>query len=272
MGEKMNSASQNPNLGEAASSFLAGLPAEEGEKSQQAVYGFVRWYGGKRSLTELTAHEVENYAARLSSSQANYLTNVDQVKAFLAYAKKRGWSKTNLAAHLKTKKAKTMLTSSARRRATATPLTQHGYARLEAEIARLKKRRLEVIEEMRLAAADKDFRENAPLDAAREEKGHLEGRIMELEETLKSATIIDETKKTGLKVSVGDSVILIDPASGEELHYVIVSPREVDPVKGRISSNSPIGKAVIGCAQGETVEITAPLGKLCYQIKQVERK
>ncbi len=265
----MDSASQNPNLSEAASRFLASLPAEDGEKSQQAVYGFVRWYGGKISLAELTAHEVENYAARLPSSQANYL---DQVRAFLAFARKRGWSKTNLAAHLKTRKTKTRLSPSGRRRAASTPLTRQGYAGLEAEIAKLKKRRLEVIEEVRLAAADKDFRENAPLDAAREEKGHLEGRIMELEETLKSATIIDQTKSAGLKVSVGDSVILIDPDSGEELHYTVVSPREVDPVKGRISNNSPIGKAIIGCAQGETVEITAPLGKLCYQIKQIERK
>ena len=64
----MSSASQNPTLGEAASRFLASLPAQDGEKSQQAVYGFVRWYGAKRTLTELTAHEVENYTARLSSA------------------------------------------------------------------------------------------------------------------------------------------------------------------------------------------------------------
>ena len=269
----MSSASQNPTLSEAASSFLASLPAEEGEKSQQAVYGFVRWYGGKRTLAQLTAHEVENYTERLSSAQANYLNNIEQVKAFLAYAKKKGWSKTNLATHLKAKKGKAKLPSPARRRKTAaTPLTRQGYAGLEAEIAELKNRRLQVIEEIRRAAADKDFRENAPLDAAREEKGHLEGRIMELEETLKSATVIDEKQKPGLKVSVGDSIILIDPVSGEELRYTVVSPREVDPVKGRISSNSPIGKAIIGCAQGETVEITAPLGKLRFQIKQIERK
>jgi transcription elongation factor GreA len=268
----MDSASQSLSLSEAASRFLASLPAEEGEKSQQAIYGFVRWYGGQRTLTQLTAHEVENYAERLSSAQSNYLANVEQVRAFLAYAKKQGWSQTNLATHLKTRKTKTRLPSSTRRRAASTPLTRQGYTQLEDEIARLKKRRLEVIEEIRLAAADKDFRENAPLDAAREEKGHLEGRIMELEETLKSATIIDEKQKTGLKVSVGDSVTLIDPASGEELHYTVVSPREVDPVKGRISNNSPIGRAVVGRAQGETVEITAPLGKLRYQIKLIERK
>jgi transcription elongation factor GreA len=269
----MESASQDPTLAEAASSFLASLPAEEGEQSQQAVYGFVRWYGAKRPLAQLTAHEVENYAERLPSAQANYSRNIEQVKAFLAYAKKRGWSQTNLAVNLKARKTKARLPSPARHRKTAaTPLTRQGYNELEGELAKLKNRRLEVIEEMRRAAADKDFRENAPLDAAREERGHIEGRIRELEEALKSATIIDEKQKAGLKVSVGDSVILIDPGSGEELRYTIVSPREVDPARGRISSNSPIGKAIIGRAQGETVEITAPLGKLRYQVKQIERK
>jgi transcription elongation factor GreA len=269
----MSSASHSPTLGEAASSFLASLPSEEGEKSQQAVYGFVRWYGAQRLLAQLTAHEVESYAERLPSAQANYSKNIEQLKAFLAYARKQGWSQTNLATHLKAKKTKAKLPSSARRRLpTNTPLTRQGYAEIEAELVELKKRRLQLIDEIRKASADKDFRENAPLDAAREERGHIEGRIRELEETIKSATIIDEKQKAGLKVSVGDSIILIDPASGEELHYTIVSPREVDPARGKISSNSPIGKAIVGRIQGETVEITAPLGKLCYQIKQIERK
>ena len=268
----MNSASQNPTLGEAASSFLASLPAEEGEKSQQAVYGFVRWYGWRRSPAGLTAHEVANYAEQLSLSQANYLKNVEQIRAFLVYAKKQGWSKTNLAAHLKTRKAKAKSPSPARRDLPpTTPLTQQGYAKLEAELADLKSRRFQAIDEIRKAAADKDFRENAPLEAAREERGHLEGRIKELEEALKSATIIDETQKVGLKVSMGNSIVLSDAVSGEELRYTIVSPREVDPTKGKISINSPIGRAIIGRAQGEIVEITAPLGKLRYQIKQIER-
>jgi transcription elongation factor GreA len=268
----MNSASQNPTLGEAASKFLASLPAEEGGKSQQAVYGFVRWYSWERPVAGITAHEVANYAEQLSLSQANYLKNVEQIRAFLVYVKKQGWSKTNLAAHLKTKKIKAKLSSPTRRDLpSTTPLTQQGYAELEAELAGLKSRRIQVIDEMRRAAADKDFRENAPLDAAREERGYLEGRIGELEEALKSATIIDETKRVGLKVSMGNSIVLSDIVSGEELRYTIVSPREVDPTKGKISSNSPIGKAVIGRAQGETVEIAAPLGKLRYQIKQIER-
>jgi len=64
--------------------------------------------------------------------------------------------------------------------------------------------------------------------------------------------------------------VLLDLASDEELRYVLVSPREVDPVRGKISVVSPIGKAVIGQRQGDIVEVAAPVGKLRYQIKQVE--
>ena len=122
---------------------------------------------------------------------------------------------------------------------------------------------------MRRAAADKDFRENAPLEAAREQYGHLEGQIRELEEALKSAIVIGEKQRVALKVSVGDSVILRNLTSGEELHYTIVNSKEVDPTRGKISSASPIGKAIIGRGQGELVEVTAPAGKLRYQIEQV---
>ncbi|MBA7613212.1 Transcription elongation factor GreA [subsurface metagenome] len=152
-----------------------------------------------------------------------------------------------------------------------TPLTQQGYAELEAEIVALKGKRSQVIDEMRRAAADKDFRENAPLEAAREEHGQLVGRIRELEETLKSATIIDEKQEVAIRASIGDSILLRNVATGEEVRYMIVSPREVDPTKDRISSASPIGKAALGRSRGEIIEVVAPAGKLRYQIEQIER-
>ena len=264
--------SQSPSLGEAASGFLASLPPEKGEASQQAVYGFVRWYGWERPFAKLTAPEVAKYAEQLSLSQASYLNNLETTRAFLAYAKKQGWSKTNLATHLKPKKAKARLPSpTGQTLPSAASLTREGHAELKAELEDLKSKRAQAIEEIRRAAADKDFRENAPLEAAREERGRLEGRIIELEEALKSATIVDETRKVTLKVSVGDNIVLRDQTSGDELRYTIVNPREVDPVKGKISSNSPIGKALIGKTQGDTVEIIAPVGKLHYQIEQIVR-
>ena len=267
----MNSNSHSSSLGEAASHFLASLSPEERGISQQEVYKFVRWYGWERPLAGLTAPEVANYAEQLSLS-TDYIKKLELIRAFLVYARKEGWSKSNLAAHLKIRKGKTSLRSSSRQELPQTvSLTQRGYAELETELSALKHKRREAIDEMRRAAADKDFRENAPLEAAREQHGQLEGRIRELEEALKSAVVIGKKDKATLKATIGDSVLLRDLVSGEELRYIIVNPREVDPTKGKISTASPIGKAIIGRYQGEVVEVTVPAGKLRYQIKQVER-
>ena len=268
----VSSDSQNLSLGEAASRFLAKLSPEGRETSQPEVYKFVRWYGWERHLVGLTAPEVANYAERLSLSDTDYVKKLELIRAFLVYAKKQGWSKTNLATHLKTKRRKAGLPASARRGLPETILlTSQGYAELEAELAVLKSKRHQVIDEMRRAAADKDFRENAPLDAAREQRGYVEGQIRKLESTLKAATIIGGKQKSALKAGIGDKIVLCDMASGEEIHYIIVDPREVDPTQGKISSVSPIGKALIGHGEGAVVEVTAPAGKMRYQIKRVER-
>ena len=268
----MENTSQKLVLGEAASRFLTSLSPEEEEMSQHEVSRFVHWYGWERPLAGLTAPEVANYAERLSLSDTNYTKKLELIRTFLAYTKKEGWSKTNLAAHLKPKKKQNKCQSVVKQDLPQTiSLTQQGYAELEAELATLKSRRLQAIDEMRRAAADKDFSENAPLDAAREQCGHLEGRIRELEETLKLATVINDGKQNViLKIGIGDSVVLHDMISGEELRYMIVNPREVDPARGKISIASPIGKAIIGQGQGKIVEVEVPAGKLHYQINKVE--
>ena len=93
---------------------------------------------------------------------------------------------------------------------------------------------------------------------------------MELEGILKAAVIIDEKQTDSVKVGIGDTVVLFEPDSDEELSYTLVSPREVDPRRGKISSASPMGRAILGRGEGETVEIEAPLGKLRYRIKRIE--
>ena len=267
--------SQNLSLGEAASRFLGSLSPEEKSANQPGIYRFVRWFGGERPLAGLTPAEVANYAERLSISDTDYLRKLALVRAFLIAAKKKKWSSTSLSSHLKAKKGKNRVTKPRPSPRPTSPapvlLTSQGYDKLEADLATLKNKRPEIVDEIRRAAADKDFRENVPLQAAKEQLGQLEGRILELEETFKSATVIDEEQKTTLKVSIGNSVILCDLDSGEELHYTLVSPQEVDAAKNKISIASPVGKAVIDRDQGETVEVTVPAGKLRYQIKQVER-
>ncbi|MFC2006497.1 GreA/GreB family elongation factor, partial [Chloroflexota bacterium] len=268
---EMSNGSKELSLGEAVSRFLAGLPPEERGARQQEIYKFIRWFGLERTFAKLTAAEVANYAEQLSISDTDYARKLELIRAFLAAAKKKEWSKTNLAVHLKAKKGKTRLQSPSKRHSPeAILLTQQGYTDLEAELVVLQGKRLEAIDEIRRAAADKDFRENVPLQAAREARGQLEGRIMELEETMRLAVVIDEKQKAPPGVNIGDSVTICDVDSGEELHYMLVSPREVDPTRCKISSDSPIGRAIIGKGQGEMVEVVVPAGKLHYQIKQVE--
>jgi len=268
----VSSDNQIPSLGEAAALYLAKLPAKDRDASQPEVYKFARWYSWESSFSKLAAPAVASYAEQLSVSDTDYARKLVLVRAFLAYARKAGWSQTNLATHLKTRKSKTgSKVTTGRGLREAASLSRQRYDELVTELDNLKKRSRELIGEIQRAAADKDFRENAPLAAAREERGHVEGRIKELEETLKAATIIDEKKEPALKTGIGDSIILSDMASGEELRYMIVDPREVDPLKGKISIASPLGKAVIGRKDGDVVEINAPAGKLRYQIKRIER-
>lgn len=262
----------NITLEEAAGQFLSRLTPEERENCQPEIYKFVRWFGRERVLANLNAREVAGYAERLSLSDTDYGRKLDQLRAFLTHARKKGWSRVNLAVHLKGKKVNAGSSPATGQGALeVVELTRQGYAELENELNTLKNKRPELIEQIRRAAADKDFRENAPLAAAREQRGYLEGRIRELEETLKAARIIDEQTKTGLKIGIGDRIIVQDMASGEELRYQIVNPKEVDPAQGKISSVSPLGKVLIGRGEGDKVEIAVPVGRLRCQIIRIER-
>ena len=95
--------------------------------------------------------------------------------------------------------------------------------------------------------------------------------IRERENALRSAVIIEGNQQEMVEVGIGSRVILHDLGSGEELHYMIVSPNEAEPAKGKLSSSSPVGKAIIGRSQGEIVEVVAPTGKTRYQIEAVIR-
>lgn len=268
----MTDSNRELNLNEASSRFLGSLPPEKVTTSQQAIYQFVRWFGRERLMDRITPDEVAKYAKKISPSGTEYRKKLELAKAFLSYARKKGWIEKNLAVHIKIKKGKTRKKDDNGRKAAETiSLTRAGYDSMEKELSELKSQKPSVIEEIRRAAEDKDFRENAPLHAAKERLGHLEGKIIELQETLKIATVIGEKTGVAHKVCTGDMVVLVDMSSGEELEYTIVGPREANAVKGKISNASPIGRAVVGREIGDVIKIEAPAGRLSYQVKKVER-
>ena len=262
----------SPTLGEAAAQYLDKLSSKEKDSNQVDVYKFAKWCGWDSPFSKLAGPQVESYAEQLSPSDTDYLKKMGMVRAFLAYAKKVGWSTTNLGIHLKAKKGKNIPAPTRQvKQKEAVALTQQKYDELKAELETLEVKSQKLMKDIQTAAADKDFRENAPLHAAREERGHVEGRIKELKDTLKAATIIEEKKEPAVKSGVGDSIVLIDLSNNEECCYRIVDPREVNVSKGKISLASPLGKALLGKQDGMEIEIVAPVGKLRYKIVRIQR-
>ena len=151
------------------------------------------------------------------------------------------------------------------------PMTARGAARLRAELEELKTvKRPAVIEAISEARAHGDLKENAEYHAAREQQGFIEGRIKQLEGELSHAQIIDVTKlAAGDKVVFGATVTLLDE-DDKPITYQIVGQTEADANKGRISYNSPLGRALIGRKVDDEVEVSVPAGDRYYLVSKIE--
>jgi transcription elongation factor GreA len=262
-------------LGEAAGRYLSILPDEKKNTAQQEINNFIRWYGGReKSFAGLDGSAVGNYAERLSQTDAACVRKLELIRGFLTFAYKQHWCQENLSVSIRiVKKSKSKTGSEKKKRQKKEPayMSQDAFKVIELELKTLKERRLIVIEDIKRAAADKDFKENAPYHAAREQKSLIEGKILELDEMISSAVIIDENHNNNDTVAIGGTAILKDVTSGKEFRYTLVGPREVNPAKGRISAISPIGKAIIGKSVGDAIEVTVPAGKLLFELKGIER-
>ncbi len=147
-------------------------------------------------------------------------------------------------------------------------LTAEGKRKLEEELEYLRKvRRPQVAELIRLAKEGGDISENAGYDEAKNEQGFVEGRIMTIEAILQDSALLTEPKETD-RVQLGSRVTLTD-SEGETCVYQIVGSAEADPINGRISNESPVGKALMGHRVGETVVVCTPGGSIRLQIVSI---
>lgn len=267
----MDSKGQSLSLEEAVFSFLTTLPPQERIEKQQEVNRFALWYGKERPVGRITAVEVANYAEGIAASTGDAAKKLEPVKAFLSYAKKEGIIKTSLAPHVRVRQTSQKTPQHTKSKQQQVALTAEGHAQLKSQLAALEKERLHVAEELHLAAADKDFRENAPLEAAREHRDRVDARIKELQATISTAALVNEEKPAkDLKARLRSKVILRDIASGKKLTYTLLTRNEAKPADNIISIDSPLGKALLGQHQGDIVKVIAPVGELSYQIEKIE--
>jgi transcription elongation factor GreA len=153
------------------------------------------------------------------------------------------------------------------------PMTADGFNRLQEELKRLKTvDRPAIIRAIAEARDHGDLSENAEYHAARERQSFIEGRVMELEDKIARAEVIDVSKLSGKAVKFGATVTLEDEETEEKVVYQIVGEDEADISKGRLSVTSPLARALIGKTIGDNVEVSTPRGARSYEIVKVQFK
>ena len=151
-------------------------------------------------------------------------------------------------------------------------LTYEGLKRMEEELEDLKTvRRKEVAEKIKEARGQGDLSENAEYDAAKEEQAEIEARIVVLEKMLRNAEVIDDEEVSSDIISIGSKVKIYDLEFEEEEEYSIVGSAEADPMTGKISNESPVGKALLGHKLGDLVTVETPGGEAEIRILEISR-
>jgi transcription elongation factor GreA len=260
-------------LSDALSKYLATKVKIEEQEKHKELSRFVRWFGGgERDLGSLTPSLAEEYGQIRGKDPAGH---AEAVKDFLMFCYKNNLTDKSLSKHMKLKKSSRRASAQVKNGALAIDITSEGYQSILDELTILREKRVPIAQEIRRAAADKDFRENAPLDAAREKQGFMEARIRELEDNLKRARLVnaesqDSVRMDQRKVKLGSVVKLVDANLGLEEAYTLVNPAEANPREAKMSIGSPVGKALIGHSSGDEVEVSTPMGNIRYKIKAVE--
>ena len=149
------------------------------------------------------------------------------------------------------------------------PMLAEGYEKLVAELKALREERPKIVDAIEEARAHGDLSENAEYHAAKERQGQVEASIADLEDKVSRAQIIDPTTLSGDRIVFGATVTLLDD-DDKPVRYQIVGPYEADAKVGRISYNSPLGRALIGRQVGDEVEVSVPAGDRCYAVEKIE--
>lgn len=259
-------------VGEAALSFLTSLPPEESKAKQQELNKFLLWYGKDRPVDKITPLEIETYAEWVGKGSGDAQKKLEPLREFLVYLKKSKYVKNSLATSVRTRKVPSKTRARVKPPKQEIVLTPEDYEKLKAQLVSLEEDRVNITQDIKRAAADKDFRENAPLHAASEQKAHIEARIRQIQQAITTGVLVqaDEGKHENSIVRLGSKVTLHDVRSGVKLTYTLVTRNEADPARSKISIVSPIGKAILNQRLGEQVKVVAPVGELLYKIDCIE--
>lgn len=270
-----------PLVYEAVTQFLANLPQENKASYEGELNKFMRWFGGDRTVSDITARDVESYQEDITTQRgANTERRLRPIKEFLAFAYSQKWLDENVSKYIRLKRvAGASRRTTAANAAAATPLqeqreqvTREGFKQLKEEL-----NHLITVERPAVSAAilearrDRDIRENAGFAAAKEHQSHIETRIQQLQQQLANVDIIGEdgVKADRSRVMIGASVTMRELDTDDVVEYTLVSPMEASVRTGKISVASPVGKALLDSRLGDEVDVAAPVGTIKYRIEKI---
>ena len=151
-------------------------------------------------------------------------------------------------------------------------VSHEGLKNLQHELEHLKTvKRKEVAQAIQKARAYGDLSENSEYDEAKNEQAEIEGKIAQLEATLENAIVLDDSELSTDKIGVGNVVVVHNIEDGEETEYKTVSTAESDPIQGRISDDSPLGKALLGHRKGDSINVETPVGIVRYTVTGISK-
>jgi transcription elongation factor GreA len=250
--------------------WVNSLEAERAREDLPEVERFASWFGPSRPLDTLTPGDLARYRAieQARLGDGDPLDHLEILRAFFAYTTRLSFTASDIVPALNLPGVPAPRGANDQLGGDAYYVTIEGLAALEREVDELRAERPRIADDLRAAMADKDFRENAPLDAARDAQAHLEARIRAIESQLRHAVIIDADAKAG-RANVGSTVRVLNLKGEREQTFHLVSPNEVDPTNGKISVESPVGQAVINHRPGDEVTVKAPSGELHLRVLEV---
>jgi transcription elongation factor GreA len=257
--------------------YLAGVPQEDRNVRAQDLNAFVRWFGSQRPVGSITPLDLERYQEQTEGeSRTDSTSRLQSLRDFLTRAKREGWTERNLAVEVKLRRkgsaqarGRKGLESRQGSDQDQIRMTRAGFEKLSRELEHLETNvRAQIAQDLQQAAADKDFKENSPYDAAKQHQGQVEARIRELKGILETGEVVDH-RKTDL-IDLGSRVTLRDLEEDEEIDYLLVGPGEIDPRRGKISIQSPVGRALSGKTVGDEVEVEVPGGTVRMRVERVE--
>lgn len=260
-----------PTLAEAANEYLGSLKPGQRIAQENYIRRYVEFAGENTRTDILSGSRVESYAdAQIRQSDPQAPDRVAALKAWFQFLKKRNYATQNFGVHIRVRRGggrTASQTAQSRLEESPIELTAEGIRALQQELEHLNAQRPDIVKAISLAREDKDFRENAPLDAAREALAFNEQRRKQIEATLKRAVVVErgETERSTL----GSTVTVTRLDTGKTLTYMLVGAREANASDSRISVESPVGRQLLGRKPGDEVAVAAPSGEILFRIDSV---